>query len=152
MHSEKSLALVREISQLPEVWDVHVETNGSISLDPFISLRKQDEKIGKTLRFIVDYKLPSSGEEDKMDCTNFPLLKEQDEVKFVVANDADFYRALEVVKTYSITASVLFSPVWDTMPPHHLVELLLAYRPHGGRARLNLQLHKIIWDPDMRGV
>ncbi len=152
MHGEKSLALVKELSLLPEVWDVHVETNGSIPLHEFIDLRSQDEKIGKTLRFIVDYKLPSSGEEDQMDSSTFSLLQAQDEVKFVVANDDDFHRALEVIKNNSIQADLLFSPVWDTMPPHHLVELLLAHRPHGGRARLNLQLHKMIWDPDMRGV
>lgn len=152
MHGEKSLALVQAVSLLPEVWDVHVETNGSISLGEFIGLRNKDEKIRRTLRFIVDYKLPSSGEEEKMDFSNFSLLQEQDEVKFVVANEEDFQRALEVINNNPIQANVLFSPVWDTMPPHRLVELLLAHRPHGGHARLNLQLHKIIWDPDMRGV
>jgi len=152
MHKEKSLALVREVSLLPEVWDVHVETNGSIPLHDFVHLRNEDEKIGRTLRFIVDYKLPSSGEEEKMVSTNFPLLEEQDEVKFVVATDEDFQRALEVLNNHSIKASVLFSPVWDTMSPRRLVELILTHRPQGGRARLNLQLHKIIWDPDMRGV
>lgn len=152
MHGDKSLALVSQLSLLPDVWDVHVETNGAVPLQEFIGLRNTDAKIKATLRFVMDYKLPSSGEEEKMERSNLSLLESQDELKFVVADERDFLRALDILQVESIRASVLFSPVWETMPPARLVELLLQYRPHGGRARLNMQIHKIIWDPNVRGV
>jgi 7-carboxy-7-deazaguanine synthase len=152
MHGEKSLALLYYLAQLSFVWDIHIETNGAIDLQPFVDLRRQDAATGAKARFVMDYKLPASGETDKMCMTNFALLEERDEVKFVVGSEADFFHAIEVLKQYPTRATALFSPVWETMPPAELVRLLLTHRPQRGRARLNMQLHKVIWDPEMRGV
>ncbi|WP_027415096.1 7-carboxy-7-deazaguanine synthase QueE [Aneurinibacillus terranovensis] len=152
MHGEKSAALLYYLAQLDYVWDIHIETNGAIPLEPFIALRRQDEQVGRKARFVMDYKLPASGETEKMHLPNFELLEEQDEVKFVVANELDFTEALRVLEQYPTRATALFSPVWETMPPADLVKLILSARPQNGRARLNMQIHKIIWDPQMRGV
>jgi 7-carboxy-7-deazaguanine synthase len=78
------------------------------------------------------------------------LLRDQDELKFVIASESDFYHAVEILNQYPTTATPLFSPVWETMPPRRLVEMLL--QEGLSQVKLNLQLHKIIWDPAQRGV
>jgi 7-carboxy-7-deazaguanine synthase len=152
MHGDKSLALVYHLAKLPEVWDIHIETNGAIDLQPFAALREQEHVVNKKVRFVMDYKLPASGETAKMYMPNFSLLGVGDEVKFVVGNEDDFFHALDILKRYPTEATALFSPVWETMPPADLVQLLLHHRPQEGRARLNMQIHKVIWDPEARGV
>lgn len=152
MHGVKSLALTYQLALLPDVWDVHIETNGAIDLLPFCELRRQAPAVDDKVRFVMDYKLPASGETNRMHLPNFSLLAPQDEVKFVVGSEADFLHALEVLTRYPTEAAVLFSPVWETMPPARLVELMLQHRPQQGKARINMQLHKVIWDPEARGV
>lgn len=152
IHGEKSQALLYHLARQPYIRDVHVETNGAIDLAPFVHLRQEMGEAGTPIRFIMDHKLPASGETARMHLPNMALLTERDEVKFVVASEEDFRYALTVLADYPTAAVVSFSPVWESMPPARLVELLLAHRPNEGRARLNLQLHKIIWDPQQRGV
>ncbi|GED14205.1 7-carboxy-7-deazaguanine synthase QueE [Aneurinibacillus migulanus] len=152
MHGLKSQALVYHLSQLPTVWDIHIETNGAINLMPFSLLRERDGSMGRKVRFVMDYKLPASGETAKMHLSNFSILEPQDEVKFVVGDEADFFHALDILTRYPTRATALFSPVWETMPPADLVTLILRHRPQEGKARLNMQIHKVIWDPEARGV
>lgn len=152
MHGDKSLALVYHLAHLSSVWDIHIETNGAVDLCPFAALREKDEAASDKVRFVMDYKLPISGETARMHLPNFSLLGAQDEVKFVVGDEADFFHALDILERYPTRATALFSPVWETMPPAELVQLLLRYRPQEGRARLNIQIHKVIWDPETRGV
>lgn len=149
IHGEKSLILIQALSSIESVEDIHVETNGAIDLTPFHTWRQQEEKVGKKLRFILDYKLPGSGEQDKMILSNFSLLRDTDEIKFVVTDENDFHVAIEIMKRYVKKGIPLFSPVWESMKPSHLVSLMLKHRIN---AKLNLQLHKVIWDPDTRGV
>lgn len=150
LHGDKSLALVQVLSELPWVEDLSIETNGAISLLPFVQLRQSGGKAARCLRFIMDWKLPASGEAERMLENNLPLLAAQDELKFVIADERDFAAACELLDRWPTTAQPLFSPVWETMPPARLVELILA----SGRkdVKLNLQLHKVIWDPATRGV
>ncbi len=150
MHGETSLALVEALASVPKVRDVHIETNGAIDLTPFARLRSRDSRAAQTVRFIMDWKLPASGEAERMLPGNLRLLEPQDELKFVVADDADFAEACRVLDEYRPRALALFSPVWETMPPARLVEKLL----QSGRkdVKLNMQIHKIIWHPDTRGV
>lgn len=150
MHGDKSLALIEALAAIPTVADIHIETNGAIDLSSFHELREANAAVRKKVRFIMDYKLPASGEMAQMIDTNVSLLQSQDELKFVIADDHDFEVACEVLDRYQPRALALFSPVWETMPPARLVEKIL----QTGRkeVKLNLQIHKVIWHPDTRGV
>ncbi|MBO8165531.1 MAG: radical SAM protein [Brevibacillus sp.] len=150
MHGDKSLALVERLAHIPCVTDLHIETNGAVPIDPFVRLRETDEEAARKVRFVMDWKLPGSGEAERMISGNLALLEAQDELKFVIADEGDFTAACAVLDGHQIAAQPLFSPVWETMPPARLVELLLA----SGRkeVKLNLQIHKVIWHPEARGV
>ncbi|MGC5327333.1 7-carboxy-7-deazaguanine synthase QueE [Brevibacillus sp. SYSU BS000544] len=150
MHGEKSLALVEALSQIDAVIDIHIETNGAIDLTDFVALRSSNSSIKNKVRFIMDYKLPGSGEMERMIEGNLELLEPQDELKFVVADDTDFTVACQVLDQYQPQALALFSPVWETMPPAKLVDKILQSGRKG--IKLNLQIHKVIWHPEMRGV
>ncbi|MGG1518321.1 radical SAM protein [Paenibacillus oryzisoli] len=145
LYGEKSLALVEALAALEQVDDLHIETNGAIDLAPFIA-----KVASPKVRYIMDYKLPDSGETEQMLTGNFALLREQDELKFVIGSDLDFQTAVDVLEAYPTKALPMFSPVWETMPPHKLVEKMLSAGL--SKVKLNMQLHKIIWDPAMRGV
>lgn len=145
LYGEKSLALLRALASLEPIEDLHVETDGAIDLRPFI-----EGVDSPKVRYIMDYKLPGSGETDQMIHDNFAMLRKQDEVKFVIADEADFEFAVKVLEQNPTEALPLFSPVWESMPPERLVRLML---DRGlARVKLNMQLHKIIWDPAARGV
>jgi 7-carboxy-7-deazaguanine synthase len=101
---------------------------------------------------IVDVKCPGSGEADKNCWDNMDALAAHDEVKFVIADRADYDFARDVMQRYSLaskTAAVLLSPVHGGLELRVLSEWMLADRLP---ARLQLQLHKYIWTPDTRGV
>lgn len=150
MHGNKSLHLVQALAQIDCVQDVHIETNGAIDLQPFVELRKTDPLVQAKVRFVMDYKLQGSGEQSHMMHTNFALLQDNDEIKFVIANLEDFQEAQFVYQNYCQKGVVLFSPVWDSMPPERLVKLILEQDLK--HIKLNLQIHKVIWDPQTRGV
>ena len=126
---------------LEEGFEVLMETNGSQPLD----------SLPCGVKRIIDWKTPSSGETGKMYAENFRTLRPGDEVKFVIADDTDFRNALEVIEKFSLgeKTTVLFAPVFGSMPPEQLVEKILK---HHVPARLNLQLHKFIWGADAEGV
>lgn len=101
---------------------------------------------------IVDVKCPGSGEADRNDWENLSRLAVHDEVKFVIADRADYDFAMDVVRRHDLSsrcAAVLFSPVHGVLDPRTLAEWMLADR---APARLQLQLHKYIWPVAMRGV
>jgi len=145
LYGERSAALLRGLAALEHIVDVHVETNGAVDLAPFLSGVQSDK-----VRYVMDYKLPDSGENGAMLTGNLALLRPQDEVKFVIASERDFEAAAAVLAEHPTAALPLFSPVWETMPPEKLVRLMLERKLTG--VKLNLQLHKIIWDPNKRGV
>src|SRR5215212_6064749 len=101
---------------------------------------------------IVDVKCPGSGEAAKNDWSNLSRLEPHDEVKFVIQDRADYDFARDVIARYDLpsrAAAVLMSPVHGVLDPRILSEWMLAdHLP----ARLQLQLHKIIWTPETRGV
>lgn len=145
LYGEHSLALIHALAEIDSIVDVHIETNGAVDLGFFL-----DKAISPKVRFIMDYKLPASGEADRMIPDNIAMLRTQDELKFVIGDERDFHAAVNVLETYPTAALPLFSPVWETMPPAKLVSLML---DHGlAHVKLNMQLHKIIWDPQARGV
>lgn len=124
---------------------VEIETNGSILLLPFTKLCQRPI-------FTMDYKLPSSGMEDKMCLQNFELLDKNDTVKFVSGSKEDLETAYEIIDRYKLInrCHVYISPVFGRIDPADIVEWMKERKLNG--VRLQLQLHKFIWDPEKRGV
>lgn len=124
---------------------VEVETNGAVDLRAFCDLALRP-------RFTMDYKLPSSGMKDKMILTNFELLGEDDCVKFVTGSDADLRCAKGIIDKYDLTnrCGVYLSPVFGRIEPARIVEFMTENKMND--VNLQIQIHKVIWDPDMRGV
>jgi 7-carboxy-7-deazaguanine synthase len=101
---------------------------------------------------IVDIKCPGSGEADKHDWGNIDRLLPHDQVKFVLQDEADYEYARQVVVKYHLDkrcAAVLLSPVHGVLDPKVLSQWVLRDRLP---VRVQLQIHKYIWGPDVRGV
>ena len=101
---------------------------------------------------VVDVKCPGSGEAGRTDLDNLGRLAPHDEVKFVIADRADYEFARELVRRQAVDercAAVLFSPVHGVLGPTELSEWILADQLP---VRVQVQLHKYLWDPDRRGV
>lgn len=136
--------LLRALAQQPAL-SVEIETNGSVSLAPF-------RDISPGILFTMDYKLPDSDMEADMDTDNFSLLRENDTVKFVSGSRKDLNRTLEIIRTYRLTdvCHVYISPVFGAIDGDEIVEFMKEHTLNG--VNLQLQLHKLIWDPNERGV
>jgi 7-carboxy-7-deazaguanine synthase len=129
-----------------EQYEVSIETDGSIDISKYTLHDKQ--------RFIVDMKVPSSGMSERMHLPNLRhIVPERDEVKFVVGNRADYDWCLDLIREHDIHPSkgyrLLFSPVFGEIDMAEMVEWILADELD---ARFQVQLHKIVWDPNKRGV
>jgi 7-carboxy-7-deazaguanine synthase len=120
---------------------VSCETSGAkncLSLDPRV-------------RIILDIKTPSSGEMNSFDFENLKLEGARTEIKFVVCNEEDFKWAEAFCKRHSLfdKYQVLFSPSFQELKPEQLAHWLLSSH---SPARMQIQLHKYIWEPHRRGV
>lgn len=120
-------------------FEVNVETNGSIALPAPRA----------NVFYTMDWKTPSSGEEARMRTDNLARLTESDVLKFVVGTEGDLRAAEAVLAAYRPAAQIFFSPVFGQMP---LVDIANFLIERNLNARLQVQLHKIVWDPDARGV
>ncbi len=118
---------------------VLLETSGSVDVS------QVDPRVVK----IMDLKCPGSGESDKNRYENLRHLDKKDEVKFVIADRADYEWARDQVRQRQIAGTILFSPVWEKLPLKTLAEWILADRLP---VRLQTQWHKFIWGPETRGV
>lgn len=127
---------------------VLLETNGSISL----------EKVPPEVVRIMDLKCPESGMSEQMDLTNLDLLSRTDELKFVISSRLDYDWALDILRTrfnlFSGTdlrdlPGILFSPETTRLQPSHLAAWILEDHL---QVRLQLQLHKILWPEESRGL
>jgi 7-carboxy-7-deazaguanine synthase len=101
---------------------------------------------------IMDLKCPASGEMDHNMWSNLEHLTARDEVKFVLGNRADYEWARDVILRHRLAArvnAVLLSCAFGRLEPARLAAWMLEDRLP---ARLQLQLHKLIWPPDARGV
>ena len=123
-------------------YEVNIETNGSLSILPYADM--------KNVILTMDYKCPSSNMEDRMNRLNLPQLRSKDVLKFVVGSKLDLSTMLAVVNGYDISANIFVSPVFGEIDPKEIVDFLICNVVEN--VRIQLQLHKIIWDPDMRGV
>jgi len=140
-----AFVLVRML--LDEGFTVLVETSGAVDVAP------RDPRC----HLIMDLKCPGSGEVEKNLWSNLDHLTELDEVKFVVADRADWDWARKVIVERGLDARVregtlralLVSPVHGSVDLEELAEWILDARLP---VRLQLQLHKLIWHPDRRGV
>jgi 7-carboxy-7-deazaguanine synthase len=121
--------------------EVLLETSGSRSI----------AEVPPAVHVILDLKAPDSGEARANLWSNIPLLRPHHEVKFVLASRADYLWAREVIREHELGARcvVLLSPVWGAIETQDLVAWMLE---DALPARLNLQIHKVIWPPDQRGV
>ncbi len=135
--------------------EINIETNGAVDIMRLLSdIRIHEED---KLFFTIDYKLPSSGEEDKMLFSNFESLMPTDVIKFVVGSDEDYNRMLEIlnrIKPYYDMESmpqIYIGCVYGKYDIKELTEKIVS-EPALESAYLQLQLHKIIWNPDQRGV
>ena len=109
-------------------------------------------RVPEAVTTILDVKCPGSGESHRNDWSNLERLRRHDEVKFVIADRADYDYARDVVSRYELparVAAVHFSPVHGRQSARELSEWVLADRLP---VRVQLQLHKYIWDPQTRGV
>jgi len=121
---------------------VLIETNGSLRIS----------QLPPEVIRILDCKCPSSGEAGSMDFANFANLRNQDEVKFVIACREDYEYACDIIREYDLAskvANILFSPVIsEQFQASMLAEWILEDRVN---VRMQIQQHKVIWDPEERG-
>jgi 7-carboxy-7-deazaguanine synthase len=121
-------------------FEVLVETSGSIDIEP----------VDRRAKIILDVKCPGSGEVEKNCWSNVEILRPHDEIKFVIADRADYEWAREVIEKRKLDRwTVLLSPVWGAMEMKALAEWMLTDHVP---ARFQTQLHKHIWGPDLHGV
>ncbi len=116
---------------LSEGYKIKLETNGSINIS---EVTKRDIMIS------LDIKCPSSGMHEKMVMENISLLRDYDELKFVVGNKRGYEYAKKVIKKYIPKCEVILQPVWGKVSK--LAEWILDDEID---VRLSLQIHKILW-------
>lgn len=113
---------------------VSLETSGAIDVSDV------DPRVMK----VMDLKTPSSGELTRNLMSNLEYLNAQDEVKFVIGDEADYDWSVEQLKTHAIDerCKVLFSPVQGQFSPTELADRIVADRLP---IRFQFQLHKLLW-------
>ncbi len=120
---------------------VLVETSGAVDIGA----------VDPRAHVILDVKCPRSGMTDRMHWSNLAKLTAKDEAKFVVADRKDYEWARDVIARHEMASrcSVLMGPVFGSLEPRLLAEWVLEDRLP---VRFQLQIHKFVWAPDMRGV
>ena len=138
---KEALELIRRLCD--EEFEVLIETGNYVStagLDP-------------RAKVILDVKCPASGEEPRNDWSNLVRLRaDADEVKFVVADENDWLYAKRIIQENELesrTRAILISPVWGQVDLQQLANWVAE---SGLNVRMQLQLHKYIWGPDVQGV
>ena len=124
-------------------FEVLIETGGYVSTT----------NVDRRASIILDVKCPASGEAERNHWPNLgQLRRDKDEVKFVVADRNDFDFAVKTIEDYQLTErtrAVLISPAWDSID----LRLLAGWIAESGlNIRMQLQLHKYIWGPEVHGV
>ena len=124
-----------------EGYKVMIETSGSFDISA----------LPTHVHIVMDLKCPGSGMEKNNLLENLNFLKPQDDLKFVVACYEDFLWVDKLIKTKKIPEfiNILISPAFGLVKPDELVSWMLETRIP---ARLNLQIHKYIWNPKRKGV
>jgi len=129
------------------LYDIEIETNGAVDLTELVKARR-DREISDSLLITMDWKCPTSGMLDEMVENNLSLLSDTDVVKYVVGSIADLDEAMRV---HSLTRAQLYlSPVFGKIEPKEIAEYLV--KGEINDVTLQIQQHKVIYPPDMRGV
>ncbi|WP_349431658.1 7-carboxy-7-deazaguanine synthase QueE [Methylomarinum sp. Ch1-1] len=120
---------------LEEDYSVSLETSGALDVSDI------DPRVVK----VMDLKTPASGELDRNRYDNIDYLTEQDQVKFVIANETDYQWSKTILEEHRLAAKcqVLFSPVMGQMQPAQLADQILADQLP---VRFQIQLHKYLWN------
>lgn len=136
---DECLDLMKQLCD--EGFEVLIETGGSLSI----------KDIDKRVKVIMDLKCPSSGMEKKNLYENINYLKHEDELKFVIGSREDYEWTVDVMKKYDLEkkCKILFSVVFGKLEPVQLVNWILEDKLN---VRFQLQMHKIIWHPETKGV
>ena len=140
LHQNETYLLISML--LDKNYQVLLETNGSKSI----------KNIHSNCIKIIDIKCPSSNESDSFLFENLEYLTEDDELKFVIADRQDYEFAKSMIEnrlTLVSQTKIHLSPVFSQITPEVLAKWIIEVNL---RARLSLQQHKIIWDPDTQGV
>lgn len=135
------------IAQLADhVLNVEIETNGSISLKKICDLQKEN------VTFTMDYKLSCSGMEKSMCLDNFRILGKNDTVKFVVGCHDDLIKTKKIIDDYRLNGkcNLYISPVFGRIKLEDIVDFMKQNVMNN--VNMQIQLHKVIWDPDKKGV
>ena len=136
---EETAQLVEELLQ--SNFKVLIETNGSLSI----------AGIDPRVFFIVDVKTPGSRVAAGFNLDNLVLLQPHHQLKFVLVDEADFFWSLGFMAKHKSEIGrleTIFSPVTKSFAPARLAELMLEHRVN---ARLQLQLHTLLWPESRRG-
>ena len=132
-------------------YEVNIETNGAVDINDFRSRVPDNGR----LFFTIDYKLPSSGMETRMLWDNFLSLREYDVIKFVVGSDEDLAVMKSVMEKllphYDKMPHVFAGVVYGEFDGKRLVEAILSEDAFSD-VRYQVQLHKIVWPAEERGV
>jgi 7-carboxy-7-deazaguanine synthase len=136
---DECLDLMKQLCD--EGFEVLIETGGSLSI----------KDIDQRVKVIMDLKCPSSGMEKKNLYENINYLKPVDELKFVIGSREDYEWTVDVMKKYDLEkkCKILFSVVFGKLEPVQLVNWILEDKLN---VRFQLQMHKIIWHPETKGV
>lgn len=134
-----------EYLSLDKELSVEVETNGSVDIVPFKSIKNSPS-------FTMDYKLPFSKMEKEMYLENLEVLDKRDVIKFVVASQEDLSKVKELIYKFDLRkkTKVYLSPVFGAIEPVEIVEWMI--KNNLNEINLQMQLHKIIWSPEKKGV
>lgn len=135
-----AIPLLRELCDAGRT--VLLETSGERDISPV------DPRVHR----IMDLKAPGSDESHRNRWENIPLLTERDEVKVVLADRADYEWSRDVIAKHNLADrvnAVLLSCVWGELDPQDLVKWVLEDKLP---VRVQLQMHKVIWDADTQGV
>lgn len=127
--------------------NVHIETNGAVDIEPF-----KKKFLSNNISYIVDFKLPSSNMTDRMNLNNLNVVGNNDVYKFVLGSIEDLKMAYAIITKYDLTSKCLvyLSPVSGNINMQEIVEFMKDKKLN--KVRLQVQLHKLIWDKEARGV
>lgn len=131
--------------------NIEIETNGSIDIESFFS--KREDFIEDNVSFTLDYKTGSSAMVKLMCLHNYEIVRENDTVKFVVGSLEDLESAKAVIERYHLIekrCGIFLSPCFGKIEPKQIVDYMVEKKLN--EVNIQLQLHKYIWDPDMKGV
>lgn len=145
-----SIKLVNRLCDMG--YEVNIETNGACDVVVFRDMIKNNEN----MFFTIDFKLWTSGEMYNMRLSNFKELRSNDVVKFVIGSEEDLESAMsisqELIEEYGENAPYIYcGTVFGSYEMKDVIDRFMK-NPLFKDVRFQLQLHKFIWDPDLRGV